>query len=132
MLTARVSRIRIVIADLRPDDGPGQWRVGWDITNADEAPVNVSEAWLPHGRFRGEGHVRLNLSIAPGQQARIELRVKCQEPPGTVVKNAFLILRTSVGRVFARMRVEFDESPRPILETVTTQSLQSGADGTLS
>ena len=49
---------------------------------------------------------------------------------GTIVENAFLILRASVSgapwRIFIRMRVEFDASavPVPVVETVTTQSLK--------
>ena len=82
----------------------------------------LESAWVPHGRFRGEG--RLNFAPARALPLSLEMTVHAEEAPGTVVENAFLILRLSGWRVFVRMRVEFDPSgvPRPIPELVTLQS----------
>jgi hypothetical protein len=103
-----------------------RWLITWKVTNVSAEPLVLEDAWIPHGRFRGEGHVRLEMALPPEATSAVQLRVSAQEPPGTVVKNAFLILRVSGRRrVFARMRIEFGEMPRPIVEAVTMQSLQS-------
>jgi hypothetical protein len=65
--------------------------------------------------------------LLPGESARLALAVACREPAGTVVENAFLILRVLWGeqpwRIFARLRVVFDqhEVPENSTEMVTTQ-----------
>jgi len=66
----------------------------------------------------------LNVVVAPRESHLLEVAVKAREQPGTLVENAFLILRTDVCRVFARMRVEFDGAgrPRPVVEAVTAQA----------
>jgi hypothetical protein len=98
----------------------------WRISNLGHDPMSLKDAWVPHGRFRGNGHVTLNTNVHPGESALIELYVSASEPPGTVVQNAYLILRTPAGRLFARMRVDFDAGgvPHPVVEMLTTQSLQ--------
>ena len=81
---------------------------------------------MPHGRFRGEGgHVPVNQVALPGEAARVELPVLAAEAPGTLVENAFLILRTDRCRIFARMRIQFgcDAVPLPHVARVTTQVL---------
>ena len=117
--------VRIAVASVQAD-GAG-WRIGWDITNLGNEALVIEDAWVPHGRFRGEGHVTLETAIRRGGTTRVELKINSQEAPGTVVENAFLILRVSRRwRVFARMRIEFepDGAPRPVVENVTAQSLQ--------
>jgi hypothetical protein len=55
------------------------------------------------------------------------LLVAAEEGPGTVVENAFLILQVRTAtrgwRVFARMRVAFDDGPLALVEAVTAQPL---------
>jgi hypothetical protein len=85
-------------------------------------------AGLPHSRFRSE---ELELSPAPkllpGESARLALAVACREPAGTVVENAFLILRVlwreQPWRILARLRVVFDQHgvPENSTEVITTQ-----------
>ena len=100
-----------------------QWRVRWRVTNFGQYPLHIDDAWVPHGRFRGDGHVPFNLTISAGESGVVELNVTASEPPGTVVENAFLILRAGSSRLFARMRIEFDAAgmPTPIVESVTAQ-----------
>jgi hypothetical protein len=108
----------------------GRWRVAWLVHNDGSSPLRLEDAWIPHGRFRGEGHVPLQMNIEPGAASDIELSVSSAEPPGTVVENAFVILRVRgaerAWRVFARMRVQFDDvgTARPVVEAVTAQSIQ--------
>jgi len=102
--------------------GDGLWRITWRLSGAAQ-PLAIESAWVPHGRFRGMG--RVNFAPARALPLALEMTVHAEEPPGTVVENAFLILRLSNGwRVFVRMRIEFDAAgvPTPVPELVTLQS----------
>ncbi len=126
MLTAVESPVRIEVVACEPCPGvDGRWRVTILVGNRGSLPVVLSDAWLPHGRFRGDGHVALEVAILPSEAYVLMLGATAREDPGTVVHNAFLILRTDACRVFARMRVEFDaeRKPRPVVEAVTAQFL---------
>jgi hypothetical protein len=106
----------------------GRWLCTWRIQNLAQEPLQILAAWLPHSRFRSEEQ---ELSPAPkllaGESARLALAVACHEPAGTVVENAFLILRVlwreQPWRIFARLRVVFDQHsvPENSTEVVTTQ-----------
>src|SRR5215211_7506532 len=111
MLTRVQPRIRIAVSDCRADTTAGGWLVTWLVSNDGASPVALHEAWLPHGRFRGDGRAPLRASVPPGDSAALTLRVRAAEAPHSRVENAFLILRASVGgvawRIFGRMRIEF-------------------------
>jgi hypothetical protein len=100
--------------------------VVWRVRNDGPDQLSLEDAWIPHGRFRGDGHIPLRVVIEPGTSGLLDFSVAADEPPGTVVENAFLILRAGAWRLFARTRVEFDNLARPVpmVETVTAQSLQ--------
>ena len=107
---------------------PPRWQVAWRIENRTDGPVEIVEAWIPHGRFRAEEQRDgLARQIGPGGSELLERRVLFEEPPGTVVENAFLVLRLNwrgrAWRMFARHRVEAGPSgaPRPICELITSQ-----------
>ena len=120
MLTPVAPRVRLTTTAVAPGQAPSQWRVTWRLTGEAGA---IESAWVPHGRFRGTG--RVNFTPARALPLRLEMTVQANEPPGTVVENAFLILRLTDGwRVFVRMRIEFDSSgvPKPVPELVTLQS----------
>ena len=129
MLTALQSPIRISTVRCEALECSGWWRVSWRLQNRATERLCVEDAWVPHGRFRGEGHVSLGTQLEPGGSHRLELKVWAQETPGTVVQNAFLILqvrgKTLGWRVFARMHIKFPLSGgmRPIVELVTVQAL---------
>ncbi len=55
----------------------------------------------------------------------LEAEVACQDPPGSVIENAFLILRTRDQRVFARLTIEVDGDgvPHQRCEAITVQDL---------
>lgn len=127
MLTAVEPPVRIRVNGCTRSSEPGRWRVEWRLTNLLDEPLCVQDAWVPHGRFRGEAHVALDLRIPPGGDQDLGLLVAAEEGPGTVVENAFLILQVRTAtrgwRVFARMRVAFDHGPLPLVEAVTAQPL---------
>jgi hypothetical protein len=128
MLTAVESPVRILVVSAEPWTSPGHWTVRWQVANRLAESVVLEDAWVPHGRFRGEGHVALGETVAARGITTVQLRVTSNEPHGTFVENAFLILRVRAGqhgwRVFARMRVEFSASGMaPVVEAVTAQPL---------
>jgi hypothetical protein len=104
------------------------WVVGWRIRNLGDQQLRLLAARLPHSQFRCE-----EIELAPppeimaGESASLELLVECRELPGSVVENAFLILRVfwlgESWRILARLRVLFDEqgAPKSTTEVVTTQ-----------
>ena len=106
----------------------GQWLCTWRIHNHSQDPLQLLAAALPHSRFRGEEQ---ELSPTPrllaGESTRLALAVACSEAAGTVVENAFLILRVlwreQPWRIFARLRVvcNQDRVPENSTEVITTQ-----------
>jgi hypothetical protein len=125
---AREPRVQVTPLPDRVALAAGQWRVSWRLTNAGPRPLRILSAWLPHSRFRGpEQAFDPPLALAPGTSLTLELAVACREPPGTVVENAFLILRVLWGaepwRVLARLRVVCDSQGGPVMygERITTQ-----------
>lgn len=105
-----------------------RWRVVWQMQNLGQHPLQLLAARLPHGRFRSEEQELTSLpQLQPGESARLEFAVACSERPGTVVENAFIIVRVvwqeEPWRIFARLRVVFDEQgePQTTTEVVTVQ-----------
>ncbi len=104
------------------------WLVGWNIHNLGDQPLQILTAQCPHGRFRGD---KIELAdfpeLMPGKTTHLELPVTCNEPPGTVVENAFLLLqakwRNQLWRILIRLTVTFDEqgAPKGKTEVITTQ-----------
>ena len=136
MLTRMAPRVRVEVVDVVPcvaDRAPAasRWQVTWLVHNDSPEPLAFEAAWIPHGRFRGDCRLPLAAAAAPGAATRLEHSVTATEPPGTIVENAFLILRVTQPpgerwRIFIRMRIEFDAHavPHPIVEAITTQSLE--------
>ena len=106
----------------------GRWLCTWSIQNLSQEPLQLLSAGLPHSRFRSEEQeLSPAPELLPGERAHLMLAVDCCEPAGTVVENAFLILRAlwqeQPWRIFARLRVVFDQNSVPENSTVviTTQ-----------
>lgn len=128
---ARVSpRVFIEQVSRRPAQVPGRWLVTWRIENLGQQPLRILAARLPHDRFRTEEQGLVPAPMLSGREsAQLELPVECHEPPGAVVENAFLILRVlsleEPWRVFARLRVAFDDEggPQATTEVVTVHRM---------
>jgi len=106
----------------------GRWLCTWRIKNLSQEPLQFLSAGVPHSRFRSEEQeLSPAPELLPGESAQLTLAVACCEPAGTVVENAFLILRAlwqgQPWRIFARLRVVFDQDSVPENSTVviTTQ-----------
>ena len=106
------------------------WLVAWHIQNLGRQPLQLLAARLPHSRFRSEEReLDPPPHLLPSERVRLEFLVACSGLPGIVVENAFLILRVlwleTPWRVFARLRVVFDEQggPQTTTELVTVQQV---------
>jgi hypothetical protein len=114
----------------------GRWLCTWHLQNLGHEPLQLVSAALPHSRFRSEEQdLSLAPQLLPSERAQLTLAVACCEPAGTVVENAFLILRVlwreRLWRIFARLRVIFDQQSRPETSTVviTTQPVGFSSPG---
>jgi hypothetical protein len=121
-------QVRVEQASQQAEPAPGRWRVAWHIQNLGQQPLQLLAARLPHSRFRSEERALTpRPELLPGERAQLEFPIACSELPGTMVENAFLILRVlwldEPWRIFARLRVVFDEQgePRTTTELVTVQ-----------
>lgn len=109
-------------------DDCGQWCIVWRVGNPNPSLLQLAAARVPHGKFRGlEKVFAPGLQLAAEQSRDIELLVVCNEAPGTIIENAFVILRViweqAQWRIFVRLRVTVDESgvPQAATELITTQ-----------
>ena len=128
--TANVPGPKVVVESACPcaASACGRWICTWRIQNLGQEPLQLLSAGLPHSRFRSEEQELFPApKLLPGESARLALAVACREPAGTVVENAFLILRVlwreRLWRILARLRVICDQHSVPENSTVviTTQ-----------
>ena len=104
------------------DEAPGSWWVTWRIRNEGEHSLQLVDAYMPHGKFRGP---RVDLSsvdpVVAGAARELQLAVVFEEPPPVVVENTFLILtaiwRQASWRILIRMTVESDRVGAPVAKT---------------
>ncbi|HEX6439634.1 MAG TPA: hypothetical protein VF182_21130 [Candidatus Binatia bacterium] len=104
------------------------WLFKWRVRNATEIPMSLLSVRVPHGKFRAEERKFGPAVKIPAQDHFIvDQAVACQEPPNTVVENAFLILlvnwQGNDWRVFVRLRITVDQQGRPqtTTESITVQ-----------
>jgi len=87
------------------------WQVRWDVENLDLESLELLDAHLPHKQFLAKSQDLGRQALGPRESYRLELNVASGEPPGSVIDNAFLILRVQRGenqwRVFSRLLVRF-------------------------
>src|SRR5260221_7594356 len=126
MLTPEEPRVSVAVESVQ-GVGDGRWQVTWLVTNDGVGSLTLEAAWIPHGRFRGDGRIPLSKDLHAGASAKLTFLVTAQGQVGTTVENAFLILRVvydgQPARIFSRMRIEFDAQavPRPVIELITVQ-----------
>jgi hypothetical protein len=120
--------IAIEQSSIRSEAGTGVWNIEWRITNKRTGPIAISSARLPHGQFKSD-ELRFDplLEITDGAQARFRVLVRCNEPPGLVTENAFIIFQVlwfkEAWRIFVRIRVVVQQNgePQTAVELITTQ-----------
>ncbi len=108
------------------EDEPGQWLMSWRVQNGGREPIEVLSIWLPHDKFTSDQQVFDSpILLTPNESRLLEVRVACLEAPGSVVDNAFVILRLrwmgQLWRAFARQRVAIDAVgvPHHICEAIS-------------
>jgi hypothetical protein len=121
---------KITVEELRRnrEAGSDRWLFGWRIQNLTQQPIKFLAVRCPHGKFRSnERTFDPPLHAAGGKNTTIEMSVLCDEPAGTIVENAFLILLVewleASWRLFVRFRVTINEKgePETATELITTQ-----------
>ena len=124
----RQPRIEVEGKGCRPTPRPFNWTCTWRIRNLEDSPAQILTTWLPHDRFISENqehHPPLDLPVLGSID--LEAVVRCSETAGTVIENAFVILRVafrgSEWRVFARQEVRVDNqgAPQATCQLVTCQ-----------
>jgi hypothetical protein len=106
---------------------PGHWSITWEVQNK-AGRLRILSGRLPHGRFRC-GEIKLTPApvLGSSESVKLEFTVECEEPPGAIVENAFLILRVDWPQVpwliLARLRVSAGENgaPQSVTEAITAQ-----------
>jgi hypothetical protein len=104
------------------------WAVQWTIANNSAGTIAILSARLPHGQFKSsEQRFEPSLKLDQGGQVAFRALVHCNEPPGLVTENAFIIFQVlwleETWRVFVRIRVVVKQSgePQTAVELITTQ-----------
>jgi|ERR1043166_7023795 hypothetical protein len=108
----------------------GAWQIAWRVENLSQHSLRLDAARFPHGQFKaGEQQFDSPLLLGDQEAAIFESTIKCEEPPGAIVENAFVIFtsvwKESRWRIFVRLRVTVDDKGQPnaVTELITTQKI---------
>jgi len=121
--------------DARRAISAGLWRIAWSVENRGGDALQIISAKLPHGQFKSEPQNFVPpLNLPAGAAAEFATEVRCDEEPGLITENAFVIFETlwrrEPWRVFVRVRVDIarDGSPGAVTQAVTTQQVGFSKD----
>ena len=121
-------KVQVAHETVQRGAAPDRWQIAWQIKNLGDRSLEILAARLPHGKFRSEEkEFAPAVRLESKQSETIELEVRCHEPPGTIVENAFLIMRVLwIGQawlILARLRVSVNGEGMPLTTTelITTQ-----------
>ena len=108
----------------------GRWLFKWRVRNVTETPMSLLSVRVPHGKFKtGERKFVPPVKIDVKDQFILDLAVACEEPPNTIIDNAFLILlvdwHANQWRFFVRLRISVDQQrhPETATESITVQQV---------
>lgn len=104
--------------------------MAWLVKNKGPGLLRIQAVRLPHGQFKSEAN-RFDpaLDLEPNEERQFQTLVRCDEPPGDVTENAFVIFYVlwlnEAWRVFVRLSVvvSSDGKPRATTESVTSQKV---------
>ncbi len=98
--------------------------------NVAAGPIGLLTVRLPHGQFKSEElKFEPAAELAPGEERDFAVLVRCDEAPGLVTENAFLIFYAvwlnQPWRIFVRIRVmvNSEREPEAAVELITTQQV---------
>ena len=127
---------KIEVEQVEPSrsENSGRWLFRWRVRNVTETPMSLLSLRVPHGKFKAEDR-RCGPAVKIEAQDHfiLELDIACQEPPNTIVENAFLILlvnwQENHWRVFVRLRITVDQQAQPAATTESITVQQVGFSG---
>jgi hypothetical protein len=127
-------RIEVEQVERGASEKPGLWLFKWRVRNLTEIPMSLLSVRVPHGRFKGEERkFGPAVNVAARDQFILDLAIACQEPPNTIVDNAFLILFVNwqeiQWRFFVRLQITIDRQRRPATTTESITVQQVGFSG---
>ena len=121
-------QIEVEQAECGMSKKPGQWLFKWRVRNVTETPMNLLSVRVPHGKFTADDRkFGPAAKIAAQDSLILDLAVASQEPPNTIIENAFLILlvdwQENQWRFFVRLRIAVDHRghPQTVTESITVQ-----------
>ena len=128
--------VRILATGCRAIETSGRWTVSWRIDNLGDRPLEILSAWLPHDKFYSQRSLfNPALQLPPGGTVDLDLPVACQEPPGSRVENAFVILQLvligQTWRAFARHLITVDSAgvPQPHCQAISVHPVGVASNG---
>ena len=123
-------KIEVEQVERGTSNNPAQWLFKWRVRNVTATPMNLLSVRVPHGKFKAdERKVGPAAKIAAQGSLTLDLIVACQEPPNTIIENAFLILlvhwQENQWRFFVRLRIMIDHRGHPgtTTESITVQQV---------
>jgi hypothetical protein len=119
---------------VRRDTPAGDWSVGWKAENTGAKSLQVTSVRLPHGQFKSaEKRFEPVVEMAPGDSVELQTLVHCDEAPGLVTENAFVIFNViwlgEEWRIFVRIRVVVDRNGEPESATELISAQKVGFSG---
>ena len=112
----------------------GGWRFRWRVRNQTEKAMRPVSVRVPHGKFKAEECKFVpSIEIAAKDSFVLEVAVTCDEPPGTTIENAFLILlvdwQQSHWRFFVRLRIGVNQHGEVDTKTESITAQRVGFSG---
>ena len=112
------------------DEPLRSWNIGWRVRNVGRYAIRILSVHLPHSQFKSEERLfEPAMDLNAGDEDHVWTSVRCEEPPGLVTENAFVIFCVSwlddPWRIFVRLRVvvNSDGKPETGTELITTQKV---------
>ena len=107
---------------------PGRWLFRWRVENKTEKAMHLISVRVPHGKFKAEERKFLPPATIDARDSFIlDMAVDCEEPPETIIENAFLILfvdwQENHWRLFVRLQIRVNQqgNPAAVTQSVTVQ-----------
>jgi hypothetical protein len=113
---------------------PGRWLFSWRLRNKSETAMGLVSVRVPHGKFKAEESKFLApVEIGAKNSFVLEVAVTCEQPPETVIENAFLILlvdwQESKWRFFVRLQITVNHQGEPDTKTESITAQRVGLSG---
>jgi hypothetical protein len=126
--------IEVVQVEQSRSLNPGRWLFRWRVENKTEKAMRLVSVRVPHGKFKAEESKFLApVEIGAKNSFVLEVAVTCEQPPETVIENAFLILlvdwQESKWRFFVRLQITVNHQGEPDTKTESITAQRVGFSG---